>query len=252
MNSYAFHSGSVVLKGKLLISGGVTGPIRKKCRKGCPELHTTSSELVSEHSSAFTSNLPLKLAMHCNIKINETTILITGGRLVRGGGYKSTFQNVETGRFIEGPRFKNLRSHGHGCGKFTFKGKTYALVAFGRLNSVEILDLENIDKGWKIIGKVVKPPATFILCTYLFFLKGRKTPDGYRYLRYLTLVVINDSDVYIIGGYHGSQVKSIFKFECGETLESCQWVRMKQALKFARRSHVAFPIPDSLANEICN
>ena len=80
--------------------------------------------------------------MHCNIKINETTILITGGRLVRGGGYKSTFQNVETGRFIEGPRFKNLRSHGHGCGKFTFKGKTYALVAFGRLNSVEILDLE--------------------------------------------------------------------------------------------------------------
>ena len=132
MNSYAFHSGSVVLKGKLLISGG----------DGSNRRRFISSELVSEHDSTYTNRLPRRLAMHCNIKINETTILITGGRLVRGGGYKSTFQNVETGRFIEGPRFKNLRSHGHGCGKFTFKGKTYALVAFGRLNSVEILDLE--------------------------------------------------------------------------------------------------------------
>ena len=51
--------------------------------------------------------------------------------------------------------------------------------------------------------------------------------------------------------YHGSHVNTIFKFECGETLESCQWIKMKQSLKFARRSHVAIPIPDSLAEEIC-
>ena len=207
-----------------MISGGATGPIIKRCRKRCPKLHTTSSELVSEHSSAFTSNLPQKLAMHCNIKINETTILITYG-------WKSTFQNVETGQFKQGPSFKQFRTHGHGCGKFTFKGKTYAIVAYGSSRSVEILDLQNTDLGWKIIEN--------------------KIPGGYRYLRYLTLVVLNESDVYIIGGYHGSQVNAIFKFECGETLESCQWVKMKQALKYARRSHVAFPIPDSLANEIC-
>ena len=146
-------SGSVVLKGKLLISGGATGPIIKRCRKRCPNLHTTSSELVSEHSSAFTSNLPQKLAMHCNIKINETTILITGNRLSWGGGWKSTFQNVETGQFIQGPRFKQVRTHGHGCGKFTFKGKTYAIVAYGSSHSVEILDLQNIDQGWKIISE---------------------------------------------------------------------------------------------------
>ena len=66
-----------------------------------------------------------------------------------------------------------------------------------------------------------------------------------------SLVVLNDQEVYIIGGYHGSQVNTIFKFECGETLESCQWIKMKQSLKFARRSHVAIPIPDSLAEEIC-
>ena len=143
MNSHLLDSGSVVLKGKLLISGG----------DGSNRRRFISSELVSEHDSTYTNRLPRRLAMHCNIKINETTILITGGQN-RGFSKRSTFQNVETGRFIEGPRFKNLRSHGHGCGKFTFKGKTYALVAFGRLNSVEILDLQKIDKGWNIIGKL--------------------------------------------------------------------------------------------------
>ena len=92
--------------------------------------------------------------MHCNIKINETTILITGNRLSWGGGWKSTFQNVETGQFIQGPRFKQVRTHGHGCGKFTFKGKTYAIVAYGSSHSVEILDLQNI--GAEIVVLVIK------------------------------------------------------------------------------------------------
>ena len=92
-----FHLGSVVLKGKLLISGGY----------GTKARVFISSELVSEHDSAYTKRLPRKLAQHCNIKINETTILITGGQ--SDNTWRSTFQNVETGRFWEGPIFKHGR-----------------------------------------------------------------------------------------------------------------------------------------------
>lgn len=135
------HMASVVLNGKLLLSGGWI-----KWRQA-----TKSSELVSEDKSTFTFDLPQPLAHHCIVKINESTILITGAQRGRPS-MKSIFENVETGEFTSGPNFNQTRQHGHGCGKFIFKGKPYAIVAFGRVKSVEVLDLQNIEKGWKIIG----------------------------------------------------------------------------------------------------
>merc|ERR1712062_328884 len=90
-NPYA-GTGSVVLDGKLLVNGGKVG---RKAYK--------ATELVSTEGSTVSHDMPKVGFGHCNIKINESTILIAG--LNWGTGYSETFfQNVVTGHFTPGPK----------------------------------------------------------------------------------------------------------------------------------------------------
>ena len=57
---------------------------------------TRSTLLISTKGSENGPDLPKTLLYFCNIKVNETTILITGG--LGAGRSKSTFQNMVTGQ----------------------------------------------------------------------------------------------------------------------------------------------------------
>ena len=84
------------------------------------------------------------------IKINETTILHTGGSDEYVDWTK--FQNLDTKSTSNGPSLLTGRSY-HGCGKLKIAGKTYLMVVGGQKNDdtllkgSEFLDLREL--VWK-------------------------------------------------------------------------------------------------------
>ena len=82
----------------------------------------------------------------CSIKIDETTIITTGGQT---NDYRASTRiyDFETKQWTAGPKMKTGRRE-HGCAKFEYQGRTILIVAGGRnddgeLRSVEFLDLDN-------------------------------------------------------------------------------------------------------------
>ena len=132
---YRMGRGSIIYKNQLLLHGGFG------LRAGL-----NTSELATPNMVHKSANLPIALFRHCNIQINDSTILITDGH-----SNKSFFQNLKTGDWIEGPEMLVPRL-GHGCTKFKFEGRSIAIVAGGTRNigrSVEWLDLGQLNKGWQ-------------------------------------------------------------------------------------------------------
>ena len=126
-----------------MVNGGKVG---KKAYK--------ATELVSTEGSTVVHDMPKVGFGHCNIKINESTILIAG--LNWRTGYSETFfQNVVTGHFTPGPLFKP-RLMGRpwvkpSCGMFNLENKPHAIVVGEKL--VYALDLSDLEKGWKLNSK---------------------------------------------------------------------------------------------------
>ena len=125
----------------------------------------------------------------------------------------------------------------HACAKFTLNGKRYALNAFGHSHETEFLDLDDVQNGWKLMTK---------------------TMDENLPKYSAQIVVLNQEEVFLVGGYISNENRSessklIFKLECdsGE-VEMCAWKKINQSLKVARSGHLAFAVPDSLAQSICN
>ena len=57
--------------------------------------------------------------------------------------------------------------------------------------------------------------------------------------------------LYAIGGA-GSNNKEIYKFSCTGSINNCEWQKSSTALKYGRKSFVAIPIPNALADKLCN
>ena len=63
----------------------------------------------------------------------------------------------------------------------------------------------------------------------------------------------NNQALYTFGnGARLDNNKDIFKFSCSGNINSCQWTKSNLKLKYGRYGMVAFRIPDSLANKLCN
>ena len=60
--------------------------------------------------------------------------------------------------------------------------------------------------------------------------------------------------LYTIGNNYPyvSNADDIYKFECTDSITNCSWTKIPTKLQHARRFLVAFPIPEGLANKICN
>ena len=139
-------TGSVVINGKLLVNGGEESRWSKK-----------QTELVSADGTDLAHDMPKPGVGHCNIKLNESTILIAASS--RFSPFSQTyFQNVLTGDVIQGPMIKKARSfrprHGPGlspsCGLVNFGNKPHAIYVDGREKKVYALDLNDLTRGWKM------------------------------------------------------------------------------------------------------
>ena len=134
--------GNVIINDKLLISGG-----RSSNNPPSSRLETFLMSL----SARTKVNIETPVGCcQCVIKINETTILHTGGSNIYVDWTK--FQNLGTKSTSNGPSLLTGRSY-HGCGKLKIAGKTYLMVVGGQksddtlLEGSEFLDLKEL--VWK-------------------------------------------------------------------------------------------------------
>ena len=61
----------------------------------------------------------------------------------------------------------------------------------------------------------------------------------------------NNQVLYTFGNEYWHQ-EDIYKLSCSGNINSCQWTKSNLKLKYGREVSVAFRIPDSLANKLCN
>ena len=69
------------------------------------------------------------------------------------------------------------------------------------------------------------------------------------------MVVSNDQKfLYTIGNSNELNYKEIYKLNCGSSMDpdDCWWELKTTQLKYGRYEHVAFSIPDTLAEKLCN
>ena len=111
-------------------------------------------ELVPLDGNIISSNLASPSYYgHCNIQINKTTILVTGG-IPTWPNYsaKTWFQNFETLKQEDGPKMRKTRQ-GHACGKLKINGDTVLVVAGGftkvggEVEKLVATDFLNLDSG---------------------------------------------------------------------------------------------------------
>ena len=62
---------------------------------------------------------------------------------------------------------------------------------------------------------------------------------------------LDKTALYAIGG-SGSNNEEIYKFSCSGAINTCKWTKSNTALKYGRWNFVAIPIPNSLADKLCN
>ena len=85
-----------------------------------------------------------------------------------------------------------------------------------------------------------------ILCMYL----GPNLPVEMAYHEMVSSP--NNQDLYTFGNTWDDNNQDIYKFSCSGNINSCQWTKSNLKLKYGRGRSVAFRIPDSLANKLCN
>ena len=198
---------------KLLVTGGFN--------KVSGSLDT--SEVLTENGwKTVHLSLPVSTEEHCVVLVNSTTIIVIGG----GNNEKNShFFNSETGMWTEGPQLKEGRRL-HSCG-IVRKGKEeFGVivaggedVSYNKLSTVEMLD-EGANE-WR---------------------QGPELPYG---INGAKMVEDQNGGVVLVGGYSSSGIlDTLFQLSNGNE----EWMEMKQKLKNGRNRHVAFLIPDNIAN----
>ena len=85
----------------------------------------------------------------------------------------------------------------------------------------------------------------------LIFILGVDLPVSY--LSNSEMVASNDNKVlYTIGNGWSDLNKNIFKFSCTNSITNCSWTEIETKLQYGRGLTVAIPLPDSMANKLCD
>ena len=157
---FLFGTGNLVIKDKLLIHGGLTEDIQDTTFS-----FANSSELIgfNTHTS---KKVTFPVAGHCNIMINETHFMVTGGLVPYGKSSEVTnktyYCQTDLNKCIPGP-YLNYPRRAHGCFQMTILGKPYLFVIGGYIdnkqqtsNDVEYLDMSDMSKRQWIVGEFSK------------------------------------------------------------------------------------------------
>jgi len=134
---------SVEINNKLFIFGGADDPWAYSY------LQSTEEFDVDSGTSTAGPNMPLGIAYHCAVKVNDTTVLIIGGSDGSSELSSSYFYNAELETFTAGPSLTVAR-YWHACSILT---ERYVIVTGGYngayfFNSTEYMDL-NQPTMWK-------------------------------------------------------------------------------------------------------
>ena len=140
--------GNIVINDQyVLVSGGI---INHENYAGISKLQ----ELVPLNGNIISSPLSsISYYSHCNIQLNESSILMTGGH----DAYEKTmFQNFDTNKEVRGPDLKIPRRL-HACGKIKINGETILVVVGGLAKkdkkgqkSTEFLKLNSDNPKWEL------------------------------------------------------------------------------------------------------
>jgi len=213
-------TGNIVINGKLWISGGYDGS------------NLASTELVTEQAVMQSSNLPFTGYGHCSVFLDRTRIMTIGGSSGRHRD-ETHIMDTTTNHWTPGPELNKARRF-HGCAKVSIGDKEFVVVSGGSnaLNSVEYLDIANMDQGWQ------------------------NGIDLSIQLSDHRMVTSEDTkDLFIVGGYDPSSdqnIDKIFKLSCeGSTPGTCSFKEIPARLKVARYVHIALPISDEFAKQLC-
>ena len=172
-----------------------------------------------------------ELSGHCNVMLNSTSFMLTGGADVNRYRSETLIYDFISQEWTTGPKMIHKRRE-HGCVKLeNIIWVTGGWTEDGYLNSTEFLDLDNLNEGWK---------------------EGSDLPYSVTYHR---MAASEDmKTAYITGGY-GSEKWSedILELKCtGFSPSSCAFKFSEANIKIKRAGHVALPISNELAEELCS
>ena len=147
---------------------------------------------------------------------------------------------------VEGP-YSLVERTKHSCQEMEIDGKPYIIVAGGHnengfVRSTEILDLNDFEKGWQPAGDL---PLHGLEGHQMVASKDKKS-----------VFAIGGQQVYQLGTNSftwSNDPREIYKFTCTGELSTCQWSKLDYELMWrnGRSNFVAIPIPDDLADKLC-
>ena len=222
-------SGGVIIDNKLLASGGS---------------YSRSQELIGLTTKSSFPDLPSRassLSGHCIVQYNDNkNLMVLGGHSARYNRHTYIF-DMKTQRWTDGPDMHDRRM-AFGCTKVKVGAKEYIMAVGGATlgddvpgntqNSIEYLDVSDMDSGWVRGHPLPRRNSFFAMVT---------TPEA--------------DEVYMLGGEWLGKYN--MKWSCQDsTLDSCRFQWLKDGNEFitmrqSRISHVAIPLPEELAYDIC-
>ena len=240
--------GSVVINDQLVVAGGHDGYGNR--------FNTIELVAPNTRSRTLSVKLPVAVLYSCIVEWDENSFMLIGGYRSSGGGSfgerrETYIIDTDKNTITNGPNLKTGRYH-HGCEKIDVNGESFIVVSGGYgVRSTEVLSVANYrNGGWQYGKNCIKMffklgIFLLILCIYL----GPNLPVNMA--EHEMVASPNNQVLYTFGNdYHPRE--DIYKFSCSGNINLCQWTKSNLKLKYGRKASVAFRIPDSLANKLCN
>jgi len=219
LNTARSHAanGDVIMNNKLVLAGGIDN--------GWNELATIEVVAPNTKSETLPISLPVGMYASCIVPWDTNTFMIIGGTVVNIRR-QTHFIHMANNTVTDGPNLLTAR-YRFGCNTMNVNGEEYIIVSGGEgaQKSTEYLPKANHGSGWQ---KSVDLPV--------------KISDHE--------IVASKGNLYTIGSSFNN--KDIYKFACTNSITNCSWTKIPTQLQYGRRQTVAMPIPDALANKLCN
>ena len=177
--------------------------------------------------------MPVETHHSCIVPWDANTFMVIGGN--PDPGYSTTSQigtflfNLNDNTVTIGPALINARFR-HACSEMTVNGEEFIVVTGGNpvKQSTEYLSKASFNDGWKEGADLPVPLHDHQMVS---------SPDK--------------QYVYTIGNDETSYNKDIYKYSCNGDITQCGWTKIETQPHYGRERFVAFAIPDSLANKLC-
>ncbi len=200
----------------------VTGGVYNSARLNTAEV------LTEKGWEKLPQKLPVTIFSHCSVLVNLTTVMVISGYQNYFKSPSTYFFNSENNVWNEGPQLKYKRKL-HSCGRIkrNSQSKEFSIIVAGGyegsyLSSVEILD-EGSDE-WR---------------------EGPNLPFG---IDEAEMVENQNGGVVLVGGESENDHYLDTLFQLPHGGEDAVWTKMEQKIQTGRHHHVAFLVPDSIAD----